>query len=219
MKRSDLQLIKRALYDAELIRLRRYDSLPRVEKEHTEEYKKKISLLLEGEEKGLYTDRTVVKKRWLLATVVTIIIALTVTACAVIEPIRTVIAEFFENCIKFSTSSGDGDVSMEEYGLYYLPEGFEKTNEEKDVNLIRIEYKNNGEQIVFIQTRISGVMTFDEEHYVTEVAGKEVFVFTKAESDVVFWTDENYKYTVYYPEELDFSEVRKMIESVAPIGE
>jgi len=220
MKRADVVLLKKALYDAEIIRLKKYDSLPKVEREHTAKYNEKITELLEGLNEKSESGQIALKRKWIVAVAIMIIVTLAVTACAVIEPIRTFIIDFFEGYVTFSGKENKELLNIEEeYEIFYLPKGYEKTNQEDYDVLLRIEYKNADKQIVFLQTLISSSKTLDEEHYTTEIDGKTIFIFTKGKTDFAVWHDENYRYDISYPEELDFSEVEKMIRSVAPIGE
>ena len=72
---------------------------------------------------------------------------------------------------------------------------------------------------MFKQSVLSGITHIDSEGAPAKelnIDGKTIYLFTKWKNDRVIWTDGDYKFTISYPEELDFSEVEKMILGVVP---
>ena len=220
MKRSDKALLKKALYDSEIIRIKRLEMLPRVTGEHSEKYKKRLEEIFNSfddiEEKNKRRSK---RKTFLIAAIIALL-ALSFSACAVIEPVRNFFIEFYENYIKFVGDSEDAiDLIEEKYSLSYIPLEYELKNKTLDQTSYSLTYKNGEKTIIYNQVTLSTVVTYDEEHHVVSIGDLEVYVFTKMKNDIVSWSNGEYLFDISYPEDLDFSEVEKMILSVAPISE
>ena len=223
MTKNRNEILKEVLWAAELEEIRRIDSLPRVKYDPSEKYTEFLEKLFKESKKD-DEQRTVLKKRKIiLIAAIVALLALTITACSVITPVREFIIEVFEKYTLFtSTPSDESDFIEVRYGISFIPEGYEMSECIDESSIKITTYQNNEKTIQFNQSILSGIIHIDSEGVETielDIGEKHIYLFTKWKDDQVVWSDEKYLFTISYPEELDFSEVEKMIRSVAPIGE
>ena len=209
------ELIKRALWSAELKEISFLDSFSESKVPHSAEYNEKISSLI-NEEKKIFKP----KRKLLVAIIAAILVcALSVTAIAFSEPIRKLIIEICDTFTRFTSNDGQDDVIKEDYQPFYLPLGYEKETYNKAGGVAVITYKNGDKEIEFSQVVMSVESNYDTENFPMEtikIGDIDAFFFGKWSNDMIVWTDTKYRYTLTYPEELDFSEVEKIINSVSP---
>lgn len=209
------ELIKRALWSAELKEISFLDSFPESKVPHSAEYNEKISSLI-NEEKKIFKP----KRKLLVAIIAAILVcALSVTAIAFSEPIRKLIIEIYEKFTLFSSVDGENSVIEEEYEPSYFPIGYTRKIKNTAPAFSNLIYSKGDDEIVFTQAVMSVKTTFDSEdspHQTIEFFDKTLYLFLKGKTDTAVWTDTKYRYTLTYPEELDFSEVEKIINSVSP---
>ena len=221
-------LIKRALYQAAIIEANRIDALHTIDKNITEHFKSKEEKIINEckkiERSVMYSIKC--RRIVLIAAILTTLL-LSIVACATIEPIRNYIMEITGISTTFKSNPGEeqDDGSNEnsqdtyEAGLNYVPTGFviDDSWQINDSNWFECMYRKEETRITYSKMTIASTSSsFDSEGTPTKILnidGKEVFLFTKWKTDQAVWHDEVYRYVIAYPEELDFSEVEKMIKS------
>ena len=217
------KILRAMLLAAEIEEIKRIDALPAVEYQPSKEYSDFLEKLF-SESKKDDERRTLLKKRkiFLVAALIALL-ALTITACSVITPIREFIVEVFEKYTLFTShTDGESEFIDEKYDICHLPNGYKLSSCFEENTFLKRVYKNGEKTISFKQNVYGGSYKIDSEgEPIKEIAINEikVFFFTKRENEYAVWSVEKYLFTLSYPEELDFSEVEKMIRSVAPIGE
>ena len=211
--------IKKVLYEAEIWDINRIDSLTFAKCEHSDKYKKRLEEIFNSfddiEEKNKRRSK---RKTFLIAAIIALL-ALSFSACAVIEPVREYIVEIFDRFTLFTSNSNESEFIEERYKLSYVPAGYvEKEIFDEDV-IYKVLFEKGESFISFTQVVPSGRSTYDSEGSLPqemEIGGNTVYLFTKQKNDYVVWTQWDYRFSISYPEDLDFSEVEKMILSVAP---
>lgn len=225
MKEYNLSDLKRALYKAEMAEVEKLDSLPTVNAEHTQGFLDWLKALFTTAKREEYFRTKFKKRRLILVAAIITALLLAAVACATIPPIRNYIIEITGIGTTFKPDPDMDDVANndkngeEVKGLNYVPTGFVK-DEESTINYKAFYeefYYENEKMINYGRYSISSSASgFDSEGTPTKILnidGKEVFLFTKWKTDQAVWHDEVYRYVIAYPEELDFSEVEKMIKS------
>ena len=224
MKRSDKALLKKALYDSEAIRIKRLEMLPRVTGEHSEKYKKRLEEIFNSFDDIEKKNKRRSKRKTFLIAAIIALLALSFSACAVIEPVRDFVIEIYEKCTNiFLTSENIGELNQK-FELSYIPERYE-LNESSifdDAGMYEKRYDYGEKSISLMMVNGSSISSYDSEGIPMKdvyINGIQIYLFTKWSNDIAVWTDGEYLFTLSYPEDLDFSEVEKMILSVAPISE
>ena len=223
MEKINRKSIREVLYAAELAEIEMIERLPEVEFEHSEKYKNFLSEAFELARKEENRKSKMIKRKTFLIAALIALLALTVTACSVIKPVREFIIEVFEKYTLFtSDNNGESEFIEQKYNLHFIPFGYEISDCFDEDSFRKIVYEKDGNIISFEQGVLSGLHKYDSENTTVveaDIDGKHIYLFTKWKNDLAVWSDSNYHFAISYPEELDFSEVCKMIESVAPIGE
>ena len=234
MTKAEQRIIKNALYDAMKIEIKAIEALPEVKVEYTDSYTATLKKIKKDyARQHLEQKRLKKQRRVILVAAILTALALAATACAVIEPIRNFIIEITtegttfkpDPDIDYETNGGSNkdnntnNNSDEELGITYIPEGF-LLDEGSILNISAVYdvfYYKGDKYINYSRSLISSSASgFDSEGTPTQILnidGKEVYLFTKWKTDQAVWHDEVYRYVIAYPEELDFSEVEKMIKS------
>ena len=229
MTKAEQRLIKNALYDAMRIEVKAIEALPEVKVEYTDSYTATLKKIKEDyARQHLEQKRLKKQRRAILIAAILTALALAATACAVIEPIRNFIIEITTEGTTFKPNpdidyDSDNDTNKnntnEKTGLNYVPEGFlfsEDGFSEREGHY-KSEYLYGESRIAYRKDLISeSSSSFDSEGTPTKILnidGKEVYLFTKWKTDQAVWHDDLYRYILRYPEELDFSEVEKMVKS------
>ncbi len=221
-------ILKRALFDAAMIDIKRIESLPLPGFAHTEEHKARIADIFEEcldyEERSI---RRAKRKRALLIAAIIAALAFTITACTVIEPIRSFIVTVTKEATSFDKGPGSAKEPPSNIpfnGLDYIPEGFVK-NEDESLSTqatTEIVYYNNEKRLSISRAIIAfSSESADSEGSPAEVLkidGYDVYLFTKWKNDLAVWHDEYYRYSLIFPEELGKEELIKMIKSVQPLA-
>jgi hypothetical protein len=227
MKEYNLSDLKRALYKAEMAEVEKLDSLPTVNAEHTQGFLDWVKALLTTAKREEYFRTKFKKRRLILVAAIITALLLAAVACATIEPIRNYIMEITGISTTFKSNpdaeqdDGSNENSQDTYeaGLNYVPTGFviDDSWQINDSNWFECMYRKEETRITYSKMTIASTSSsFDSEGTPTKILnidGKEVFLFTKWKTDQAVWHDEVYRYVIAYPEELDFSEVEKMIKS------
>ena len=218
MVKSKDKLLSEILWVAELEEIRRIDSLPDINFEHSEKYKSFLNKLFETTRKEEDNRKRAKKRKTFFIAALVALLLLTITACSVITPVREFIVEMFEKYTQIVSNKGLTQIEQK-YELTYVPAGYliDDKSTIDTVGMYEKQYKNGDKCLFFTMLVGSSITMIDSENKPTvelDLDGKTVYVFTKWETNIALWLDENYKYCISYPDELDFSEVEKMIRSV-----
>lgn len=108
----------------------------------------------------------------------------------------------------------------DEYTLSYVPEGYERSKYQSDLNSIWVQWHNsNGECIYFTQSLIDRYyLQYDNENSAAQqiqVSNYTIY-YTQHDSsfDLYLWTDGSYGYELECPADMPQEEVIRMIESL-----
>ncbi len=216
------RIIKKALFDAAAIEIRQIELSPKIEFPDRSVHEKRTAEIIKC---GLRSERKAIselkRKRIILVAAIILSLIFTVTACAVIEPIRNFIVSVAKEATSFSPSDDSSPPEVEYFGkLHYLPGGF-VLNESESIygkNLCQEVYYNKEQRIEYKQLAIhSSDSSFDSEgspFEIINIGGKEIYLFTKWKNDVAVWHDDIYRYSISYPEEIGTSELQLIVEGI-----
>ena len=166
MNKSELSLIKKVLWDIELIELKKMESIPSVEWNPSEECKenlKKIFRVAKEQEK-----RTTLKfKRLRTALIAAILVIATMaTLIACVEPVRNFFKEIAEKYTDFISITDDK--SKEVIEEIYLPTNLPKNSIEISSNVTEVTastvWMNGEDVIVVLQHTGNTTTTLDTEN-------------------------------------------------------
>jgi len=227
----DRSWIKLALFDAEMIEVRRLDALPKVEMTHSAEYEKNMTALKEEckrKERSLLG--TPFKRRLFIAAVILIAVVLAITACAIIKPIKEFIEEKQREVQVWNEDGGlhfsgkpVGYEYVEKQRLSYVPEGYvlNETPIFDDDQWYFIEYLNGEKQIRFdvcvISSTTCSFYTDGSPPIEMDIDGKHIYLMENTRRNIVVWLDDKHIYTIEYPKDIDISEVEKMIRGIVKV--
>ena len=220
MNKTDVLLIKKALLISALREAEAFERLPDAEFVPSEEHKKRMQVIINGESKA-GTGVGINRKRLAVAMIAAAIIVSLLTACAVIKPIRNFFIEIFEEYISlaFESNENSGATTIEKYyKLTFIPEGFECVSERRSISKLRLKYESQENLLIFEQTLYSnGFLKIDHKDAKIEnivINGIEMTSFTKNGQTSLYWEDGTYVFSLSFPECLTDDEVEKIINGI-----
>ena len=221
MTENKLRIIKKALIDIEQREARIYDSLPKVNFVHSEEYERKIAKLLSEEKKHVrYTPRKIAA----VLIAATLIFALSVTAFAFRESIKQFFVDIYETFVEITANEPEDEplpTKIEQvYTIVNIPEEFEKIEDTADEVIAQQCWMCDTGMIVLQQILAQDTeISSSNENAVMEEAklgDKTLFWINENGIFTVYWTEKGYIFTLSTYGEFSLDDIQNMILSIAP---
>ena len=221
MTENQLAIIKKALVDVEEKEARLFESLPKVDFQHSEEYERKIKKLLEGRrERAGYTPRKIAA----ILIAATLIFALSITAFAFRESIKDFFIEIYEDYVNITAANPENEplpTKIESfYTVYEIPTGFEKIEDTESEAIAQQTWLSDFGMIALQQTLAQDTdISSSNENAVleeTQLGNKTLFWIQEEDGFQVFWTEKGYIFTLNVFGEFSSTDVENMISSIAP---
>jgi len=140
---------------------------------------------------------------------------------AIVEFVKTVFNGY--STVEYETDSDVPETIETEYTMEYVPEGYEKTDEQISLFKVWIQWTNIDEtQVIFRQYPLNqNKYGTDNEHTEIEehilIADYSVYhVRTTYETDIYIWNNGEYSFEISCTAYISEEEITKMIESVKP---
>jgi len=225
------ELLREALLELTLEEFRDIPPEDEIDMEFSEGFEKRLRKRLREELDPPYTGRCRCS-RPLRRLVVALLILAALTVTAVATPaIREGLIGFFTHNkgthYQFSFDPEQAATAPRtietEYCPTYIPEGYvEDTHLVTDGSIIRMWRSDKGEYILFVQETIppesEGPHPNAENVTVNtmELNGYEVF-FVQSESEMYFWTDNEYLYSLLFPLSVTEEECIQVFYSILPL--
>ncbi|MBQ8767444.1 MAG: DUF4367 domain-containing protein, partial [Clostridia bacterium] len=191
------------------------------EYEFSDSFKKSMDKLILKQQKATWKmTNTTPKRMAVLAAVIALLVAGTMSVSAVREPVLKIITEIFDTHIDLNFEGQTTTVITEEYELTWLPEGFEVAGKMKNKKTIHTEYKNDGGDIIHFMQHSSENRNIivDNEHgnlNRVNVDGIDMMIRTSENSSFVIWEKNGYIYTLQYIGNESEKTLIKIAESIS----
>ncbi len=192
---------------------------------HYRKMSKILNVNVSGSEMPVSSPKIPVRisKKTLAAILVAAVLLLTACTTYVFKnEIAGWIEENYGSGVELSSPEkplGDGSI-QEIYALGYVPDGYELTYESQTPLFVKYIYSSDdGKTIIFNQRPLeTNKLNIDAEHGESEKIdcnGKEVY-FRNVEGKFVYvWKDEKYSLSISSTEQIDLSELEKIMDNVS----
>ncbi len=218
MTKEQLAIAKEALYQYEMIRIKKLEALPETEFQLSQEYEKKKEELREQIKNNTLKPTLLTGKQKLcIIAAATLILALIVTACTFGNQIKGFFVNFFDS---FSTvqPSQDATPSLKVYSLKFIPENYVETSKAAFNGITQIEYSKNENIICFKYYPASYFYSFvDTQQTTFEIAdldGTEIYYNLKNNVYTIYWVNDDATFYISCDTSIEWSDIEKMILSV-----
>ena len=219
MTENQLQTIKQALYDAEMLEIKKLEALPIIEVEHSTNYNKKINTLLENAKRGDFSPSNLTRKRRVMLLVAVIVVfALTVTSCAFGEQIKDFCFSIYEKFMRVEVNGETDNTSFEQYTPSFVPDGYVVDDNDVGNGYSRLIFNDGSHRIYIDQYKLSsGNMILDTEnaeYSEMDIGGKIVYCLKKNNTYTLLWLNNNYQFLVTCHSSIEWNNIESMINSI-----
>ena len=222
MKKSNLELFKQALNEAWDEKIREEVEACTEEIHTSERHKVAMAAILDGN-----YEKEEKRSAWKLtrAKIAAILVAaaLLLASCAVIyrNEIRDFVEEIFEDFSKVTYSendAADGKTIEEVYELTYVPEGYVLKKSIVNPTIIRYEFANNNDTIVFEQFVLdySGFLFDIENGYKLLLSNDNVDIYCKTTDNAYYylWNNGKYCLRIRSDEQISNAELKHILNGI-----
>lgn len=220
MTNTQLQIIKKALFDVEMIELKRLEAFPAIQVEHSKEYTLKINSLIERERKR---ESSVFvwspKRKGAVLVAVILILTLTITACAFGEQIKGFFVDIYETFTRLGVEGEPSDVPFEQYTFDWMPEEYTLIDNVIANNTSRTVWYNGKHQIYLEQDTLSSnsiiIDTENSQYEITNIGEVTVYYTYKNNTYTALWMLDNYQFCLVCHDSIAWCDIEKMIENMS----
>lgn len=224
MTENQLNILKEALLEAEQNEIVFYDSLPNEDFAFSCKYKKFIGKMLHNNK--IIHNNKCLRNRLIIpivAVLMTFILMISISAIRV--PVIKFIINLYEDFVSIFVDESDDITSCDTIEEVYLPSSMpydfiDMKTENYGVLVITTWINNNNSTIQLYQhILVEGVKAFidkQEINYTQKNLNSNLIIFYANKNNVynIVWTDEKYIYNILCPNNLEFFEIEKIIESM-----
>ncbi len=218
IKKKDMELVKEALYQYEMLRLKHIESLPQVEFSPTEEFNEKISELLSKPASATIKKSLTKRQKIAILITATVILALAVTACAFGNKIKGFFIDIF-NSYASAASDNLEEYTFIQYELQWLPNSYRMKDSIISKNGLKTTYSKDNENIILIQIISSNASIFidkeNTDYEIKIIKDTEVYHRNTENCYYLFWIKDDYSFNLECPNTIEWSDIEKMISSIA----
>lgn len=206
MKNNYDELLKEALEEIKKEEIDLIPSEDKIDYEFSDDFKKKMDLLINGERKSKKNHYGVFKKVAVIAIVFISLLAVTTTKAGA-SPSRLFdfIIKVYNNIVNVVYENKDNNTTGIYYSLTILPEGYEEIGFSRNATVATtvFEYRNRNDRIRFKQSTGSGTLLFNSDNYSEyTVNGIDVLILKNDNKIHSSWKENGYIFSLDYPSEL-----------------
>ena len=192
------------------------------ESSFSDEFERKMNRLITVRRNPLWNYvNSAAKKAAAIFIGIIIIGAVGMSVKAVRDPVIQFVKTIYEKFISVTFEGETTEIIKEDYGLFYMPEGFKLTDSENSFSRNKYLYKRGEESIELIQSVSNNIqLTFDNENSVSkeiQIDDLSVTVITDSKDKnfkYAFWENEGYIFELTCFAELTENEFIETIRSV-----
>ncbi len=218
MTKEQLARAKEALYQYELLRIKRIEAEAGIEFSPSEEYlRKREELSAQIRSNSLKATSLSSKKKLCILIVATLILALVITACAFGKQIKGFFVDMFES---FATVQPvDSHMpDYKEHELTWLPEGYEKCDKETFKYCSKVVYSCDNHMLFLgcysVSYLYAVIDTQRTEFEVFYLGDKEIYYKEKNDLYSFYWVNDEATLYLSCDTSVEWSDIERMIESV-----
>lgn len=222
MNEKTLNIIKRALYDVEMLEVKKMESLPHVEHRPSEEYTRKITALMEEQRKKEKKVFTPAKKLLAIIAAVIVIISVTVLSVSAIrKPVFEFFTEFYDKFIVLWSKDDEAPRSVEqEYCAQWIPEEYEMTQCRNYGKSIHTYYSDGTYEIVLLQGTLnsSNIVLDTEGATLVEdnIGDISIQYVYKNSTYSLLWMTEDYVFSLTCHDSIAWSDIERIVSNIVP---
>ncbi len=214
MTKEQLELVKKALYQAEVIRVKQIEALPKADFVPDDEYKQRISALIEETKKPKAIS---LKKRIIVLVAAILMLALIITACAFKNEIKGFFVNMFDTFAS-ATSDKDKQYNYTAYKINSLPNGYSEYSSSVVKTSSTTIYSNGKHNIMLYQATISKSVAFfdtkSDEYNLLTISNTKVYYREENSCFYIYWTDPDYMFYLSCPVNIEWATIEEMILSI-----
>lgn len=220
MTNAQLEIIKRALFDAEMIEIKKLETFPEVKVAHSPAYVQKISEL---REKTKRTESSIIsfspRRKIAILVAVVLILALTITACAFGEQIKEFLFEIYETFTRAEVEGDPNTTEFEQYTPSYIPNDYTIVDNEIVGGSSRIIWYNGDHYIYLDQDQQSSnklILDTENSPYTQTIMGEHQIYYINENNTYIFiWIENGYQFSLYCHSSLTWDNIESLICSIS----
>ena len=222
MTDTQLKIIKRALFDSEMIEIKKLEKFPQVKAEHSPEYVRMISEL---REKAKRRESSVIsfspRRKIILLIAVLVILAIAVTACAFGKEIKDFFFEVYETFTKAEVKGEPNDDEFKQYMPSCIPDGYALIDNEVTDSSSRIIWSNGTHHIYLDQDKQSSnkiILDTEESVYSIKIIGnREIHYIEKNNTCTLLWIDNGYQFLLICHNSVTWESIENLISGISDL--
>lgn len=217
MEKYELKRIKDLLGEVVFLENSFWEKSEIVEHEYSKFYKERISEIIAQNKSNVYRR---MRKVWASIIAVVLLLSMSITIFAFREEIKEFIIEKLDGFTRFSVEEDETQIIDIRFSLNFLPEGYKQCDCIASEYSVMTVWENGDKAIILEQGTVSGnSVTLDtEKNGSTEIFINERLYYYSEDKGVrgIVWHNNDYIFFLSCPSELPWSEVERMILSIAP---
>lgn len=216
---SKLNTLKLVLYDLQCDEIRAVEKVATSDFVTTDEYKEKISVLLDTMSRHKKLKVFGLRKIIVIITAVTLILALAITAVAYREEIADFFETYFDDGLQLEVDDQEYIPADGRYVITRIPEGFEETYSNQTKLKFQTEWTHGDEFIYLEQTVLTDGyqvnIDTESEHFKKEnIFGITVYYTYKHGVHTAVWKNERYGFSLDCECDISWEEIKLLILSM-----
>lgn len=216
MTEAQLNIIKKALYDVEMLELKKLESLPNANAVYSQEYiKKKDALIRREQKREASLIKWPLKKNIIIFAAMISLLALTVTACVFRKQIKEFVFKVYDAYTLIYLDAEKPQQLQEIYELTYIPDEYEVVENTVYPTSVINAWSDGVKEIVLIQTAVgTNVMTIDTENaqYETiQIENITLYCTYKNNANTFLWNMGENTFLMTCPDTTPWEDVERMI--------
>lgn len=221
MTNYEIDILKKALLEAERKELNRFKKIPNEDIEFSENFEKNINNLARKRKTLIWQATKTIPRRIAVVFIAAIItFCLLMTVSAIRTPVINFFVNIYEDFIGIFVDAEQPPIEKIDtiYSPTYIPDGYLKTSHN---NLeIRVEtiWKNENNRIILVQDILNENHKFldneNSNYSELQLNGKVIYYIQKNGQYTLTWIDNNYLFELNCSEKIEFTEIEKIILSM-----
>lgn len=214
MTEAKVSTIKKALLEIEQERLKKFDSMNKVEPTYSEKYNDAIARLLKDQSERESSSLHLTYRQRIALLIATIVIAaLTVTACANGEAIKNFVVEIIDNYARLTVPQQD--IRFVPCQVTYIPEGYNLKNEiVVDDLYIEQTWKNGEKNISYIQSTTNASISIGQGYEIIYIDDQEIYMTQSEHSYCLTWVNDRGIFSITCSKPIPWEEVEAIFKSI-----
>ena len=214
MTKSDLTLIKNALFQIEMREAELIDSFPDVDLPRSDRYLENMaSIRCQATDKR----KKQITKRIIIAVIAAALLLL--TACAIKEPVLDFVEKVYEKYTSLYSDVGNVETLETMYIPSYIPEGYVVRSRYEGLTVFQVSWRNKENEIISYQqnplyNNIVSIDTEEQDYSIMYIGAQKVYCISKAQSYLFVWEDDFYSFQLQCPSSIQMDEIEQIFLSI-----